>query len=355
MKKILGTTFWLIFGLLLVSTVFAADKYPVFTLAWSEYPSWSTFGVLHEAGLINGEEGKYGPIEKKWGVDIVLREMDYDSTIQLYAVGKADAVCITNMDILSPSLSIKSVAILPTSTSFGADALIVSDKIKDINALKKTTVSGLDLSVSRYTFERNLEIRGLKPTEFNFKNLDPATAAMQFQQGQLQAIIVWNPFVLDTLEKRRDSRIFTDAKGKPFDSTMIPGEIIDMVVVSKSSLRKEKGKEFAYAVIESYYELNKMLADPAEGDNTLIALGEKFSNLGLQSMKKVVDQTRFYKTPDKALQLFTGKELKDTMTKVVKFCKKYGIITGEATIEYGTFKNADLTFDPSFIKKIAGK
>jgi hypothetical protein len=136
---------------------------------------------------------------------------------------------------------------------------------------------------------------------------------------------------------------------------MIPGEIIDMVVVSKASLQREKGKEFAYAVVEGFYELNKMLADPAEGDNTLIALGEKFSNLGLQSMKKVVDQTRFYKTADKATQLFTGNELKETMAKVVKFCKKYGILSKEVSVEYGAFKDANLTFDPSFIKKIAGK
>ncbi|MBN2135834.1 MAG: hypothetical protein JW737_08900 [Acidobacteria bacterium] len=338
---------------LFIGTVFA--EYPTFSLAWSEYPSWSAFGVLHESGLINGDEGKLGPIEKKWKVDIVLHEMDYDSTIQLYATGKADAVCITNMDILSPSLSIQSVAILPTSTSFGADALIVSKKINNAADLKKVTVSGLDLSVSRYTFERNLEIRGLKPADYDFKNLDPATAALQFQQSKLDAIVVWNPFVLDTLEKTTGSKILKDEKGKPYDSTMIPGEIIDMVVVSKASLSKPGGKSFAYAVIEGFYELNKMLDDPAERDNTLVALGEKFSNLGLNSMKKVVQQTRFYKNGNEALKLFTGKEIKSTMEKVVKFCLKYGIVEKNPTIEFGVAGKANVTFDPSYIKKVIGK
>ena len=54
-----------------LSSAEAAEDYPSFTLAWSEYPSWSTFGVAHEVGIINGEKGKLGPIEKKWGVDIV--------------------------------------------------------------------------------------------------------------------------------------------------------------------------------------------------------------------------------------------------------------------------------------------
>jgi NitT/TauT family transport system substrate-binding protein len=355
MKRFLSLLIMMLLGFSFFTGIANADDYPTFSLAWSEYPSWSTFGVLNEIGLINGKEGELGPIEKKWKVDIVLQEMDYDSTIQLYATGKADAVCITNMDILSPSLSIQSVAIMPTSTSYGADALIVSEKIKNANDLKKVKVSGLDLSVSRYTFERNLEIRGLNPSEYNFKNLDPATAALQFQQGQLEAIVVWNPFVLDTLEKKPGSKILKDEKGKPFDSTMIPGEIIDMVVISKNSLERPGGSNFAYAVIEAYYELNKMLQDPVKKDDTLIALGEKFSNLGLESMKKVVQQTKFYKTPNEALKLFKGKELKDTMLKVVKFCKKYGIVNKEPSIEYGAFKKAGLTFDPSYIEKISGK
>ncbi len=58
---------------------------PSFTLAWSEYPSWSVFGVAHEQNLIDGDEGELGPIEEKWGVDIVLREVDYDTCITMYS------------------------------------------------------------------------------------------------------------------------------------------------------------------------------------------------------------------------------------------------------------------------------
>ena len=231
-------------GLLISMSILSAhaQEVPSFTLAWSEYPSWSTFGVLNEAGIIDGEKGKLGSVEKKWGVDIVLAEMDYDSTIQLYASGRADAVCITNMDILSPSLSLDSVAILPTSTSFGADALIVSDKIQSFEDLKKVKTAGLDMSVSSYTFDANLELAAQNPDDFNFVNMDPATAALQFQLGQLDAIVVWNPFVLDTLEKRTDARVM-------FDSTGIPGEIIDMVVASKAALARPEGPQFAAAII----------------------------------------------------------------------------------------------------------
>ncbi len=64
----------------------AGNQVPVFSLAWSEYPSWSVFGVAHEAGLLDEAEGKLGEIEKNWNVDIVLKQADYDTCIQLYGV-----------------------------------------------------------------------------------------------------------------------------------------------------------------------------------------------------------------------------------------------------------------------------
>ena len=92
----------------------------VFSLAWSEYPSWSVFGVADKAGLIDAAEGKLGSVEEKWGVDIVLKQTDYDTCLTLYGSSTIDAVCITNMDVLAPALGRDSVAILPTSTSDGA-------------------------------------------------------------------------------------------------------------------------------------------------------------------------------------------------------------------------------------------
>ena len=62
------------FALAIATTTSAFGAAPSFSLAWSEYPSWSVFGVAHAAKLIDGAAGKQGPIEQKWNVDIVLKE-----------------------------------------------------------------------------------------------------------------------------------------------------------------------------------------------------------------------------------------------------------------------------------------
>ncbi len=316
---------------------------PVFSLAWSEYPSWSVFGVADEQGLIDKDEGELGELEKKWNVDIKLNQADYDGCISQYATSVSDAVCITNMDILAPSVGRPAVAIMPTSTSVGADACIAVG-IKDLDGLKGQKTFGLEKSVSQYCFERCLELKGQKPAEFPFENKDPGVAAsgMQAGQAEFKSIMVWNPFVLDTLRKRSDAKVM-------FDSSAIPEEIIDMVVVAKDSLAKPGGKRFAYCVAETFYALNKRIEDPKTGDDTLVALGAKFSNLKLEDMKQVVQQTRFYKTPDAALALFgSDKFRKETMPAVADFCASHGICDKKPTFAFEQ-GDAQLTFDSEFL------
>lgn len=320
---------------------------PSFTLAWSEYPSWSVFGVADEQGLIDGQAGEMGEIEKKWNVDIVLNLADYDTCIGQYGTNEADAVCITNMDILAPSASRPSVAILPTSTSAGADACIVVG-INSLDDLAGKPTYGLEKSVSQYCFERVLELNGKQPANFPFQNMDPAAAAtaMQTSQADIQSIMVWNPFVMQTLSDRKDSKVL-------FDSTSIQEEIIDMVVVGKDSLAKPGGERFAYAVLETFYAVNGLLDNPQTKDETLVALGAKFSKLDLADMQKVVTQTVFYNTPDKALELLAegSKFRQATMPAVAEFLVSHEM--AEATPKFG-FSDPDvpLNFETRFLSGI---
>jgi len=340
----------IVIGLLLVAVSPAsAEDTPQFTLAWSEYPSWSAFGVAGNAdvGLLNGKAGQMGEIEKKHNVDIVLKLADYDTCLVMYGSSQVDSVCITNMDVLNPSQSRKSVAIMPTSTSHGADALIVLGNITSFEQLRGKRVYGLSKTVSEYMFARNLEQRGENPDNYDFTNMDPGAAALAMQTGQkgIEAIAVWNPFVLQTLNQQKKARVLCD-------STSIPGEIIDMVVMAEESLQREGGDRAAKCLAETFYRMNKRMQDPSTRDDTLIALGEKFANLTLQHMRQCVRQTKFYGTPDAGIELFTGSNLPSTMGKVVSFCRKAEMVKGDPSITYGSAPGASLRFDPQYMKAV---
>lgn len=326
------------------SSEVAEEKLPVFSLAWSEYPSWSVFGVAHEEGLLDKAEGKLGSIEKEIGVDVVLVQADYDTCLSQYANNSIDAVCMTNMDALAPATGRDSVAILPTSTSLGADACIVVG-IDSLEDLKGKTTFGLEKSVSEYAFERALEAKGLSPADYEFRNMDPAVAATGMQSGdkKIQSIMVWNPFVMQTLRDVEGSK-------RLLDSRDLPEEIIDMVVVGKDSLAKPGGDLFAKAVLKAFYEVNKRLEASDTRDATLTKLGEKFSSLGVEDMEVVVQETQMYKTAADGVGLFEKEAFqKTTMPTVIDFCLSHDIVEEKPTVGFGE-ASAQLNFDASYMK-----
>lgn len=290
---------------------------PVFTVATSEYPSWSTLIVAGKAGLVNPEKGgKSGPLEEKWGVDLVIEVKDYDPCLTLYAGTQVDAVCITNVDALNPALGRPSTFICPTSTSVGGDKVIGVglDKAEDLKGVK---TYGLAKSVSQFVFVRCLQKRGLNPADHPFENLDPAAAATALQSGtgEIKSICVWNPYALQTLR-------LNDKSKSVMSSADIPEEVIDGIVVGNDALEKEGGANFACLLCDTFYSVCKLLTDPDQkkADATLTAIGEDFSKLPLEDMRIVIKDTSFYLTANDGKGLFDSPVWRDKMETVVKTC-----------------------------------
>lgn len=318
------------------------DEYPVFSLCTSEYPSWSTFIVASKAGLIDGAAGKLGPLEKKYGIDIVLLVKDYDPCITMYANSTADASCLTNMDSLNPSLGRPGTFIMPTSTSAGGDKVIAVG-ITKTEQLKGMKVFGLGKSVSQYAHYRGLEKQGLNPAEYPFQNLDPAPAATAIQSGsdEIKAICVWNPYALQTLRSTPKAHCV-------FDSSLFPEEIIDGVLVGNDALAKPKGEDFAACICEVYYEVNKRLfsSDPKISDAAMAALGKDFSNLPVEDMRICCTDTRFYRTAEAGIELLKRPTFqKETMDTVIRICKTIGVLEAEQVDGKTTYKVPTIGFD----------
>ncbi len=139
-----------------------------------------------------------------------------------------------------------------------------------------------------------------------------------------------------------------------FDSTTIPEEIIDMVVIGQDVLDRSGGEAFACAIGEAFYAVNKMLESSTQGDDTLIALGEKFSNLGLEDMQQVVQQTKFYKTPEDGIALFQKQSFQqEIMPKVVDFCATHGIVDAKPTVAFAKGATAQLRFETKYLNLIS--
>lgn len=330
----------------------ATGDLPVFTLDTSEYPSWSTFIVAGNAGLVNpASGGDHGPLEIKHGVDVVIQAKDYDSCLTEFANGACDAVCMTNMDSLNPAMGRACTAICPTSNSVGADKVIAIG-INDIAELKNHKVYGLSKSVSEYTWIRGLEQSNQNPAEFSFVNLDPGAAAMALQNasGEVKAICVWNPFALQTLRKAQGAK-------EIYSSDLIPGEIIDQIVIGNDSLSRPGGEAFATCLCDIQYTVCDKLwsSDLAVRDATRTALKEDFApGLTLEDMEIILRETSFYPTAETGIALYTSVEFKTNMDTVVSTCQTIGVLEAGKlpTIGYDS-GNSQLTFSTKFMKLVA--
>ncbi len=327
-----------------------AAEAPAFTLAVSEYPSWSgTFLTACDLGLIDGAEGRLGPLERKWQVDLVVKDTDYDSCITLFVNGNVDAACLTNIDCLAPCVSRQAVAILPTSTSAGADACLSEAAITEVKQLRGVTVRGLAASVSQYAFDKGLQALGEDPKNYTFENLDPVQVGVALQGGKIRAGVTWNPVVLETLKANT-------ALHRLFDSSLIKGHIIDMVVAGRASLERDGGKRWACAMVDVYYTVCKLMENEKTHDKTLTAMGTRFAKLGLEEMRVIVRETQFYSTPAKGLALFGGPELQQVMAEqVIPWALDKGLLEKAKmpTVAYGNDPKASLCFDPQYISAVA--
>jgi hypothetical protein len=314
-----------------------------FTVSDSEYPSWATIPYACEIGLLDGRKGWLGKLELAWQVDIIEDLTTYDACVAHYGTFTTDAVCITNMDVLKPSLVRPATAILPTSTSNGADALL-STKYTTVKELAGKKIRGLPESVSDYFLGRLNEIEKLPPDSLVLENMNPDEAAVAMQTNTEENVVIWEPYTMQTLVKNPKAKVVAN-------SSVIKGEIIDMIVVGNDSLAKEGGKAFACCLIDTYYTVNKLLDDPDTRNEALTGLGAKFSTLKAAEMEQVTTRCEFYGTPEKGLQVFGASNLNANMPKVIDFCVNRKYVASKPT--YG-IKQADarVNFDTQYIETV---
>lgn len=326
---------------------------PVFTVVTSEYQSWVTLVVAGKAGIVNpARGGDMGPLEQKYGIDVVVEFKDYDSCITLYANGTADASCLTNIDSLNPALGRATTAFCPTSTSDGADKVIAVGITKP-EELKGMKVYGLKKSVSEYTFVRGLEKQSLNPADFEFVNLAPEAAAQAIQTGSndTKAICVWNPYAIQTLNTTSTSK-------EIFSSNLIKGEIIDQMVIGNDVLAKPKGEDFAKCLIEMQYAVCKNLwsDDATVKDTTRTAwLADCAPDLPPSNIDTMLTETSFFKDATAGIAVYSNPGFPDTMKTVVATAKALKILEDkEPTIGYND-PNAQLNFTTKYMEAVATK
>ena len=207
-----------------LATIGTAEAKDSFKIAWSIYVGWMPWGWAADHGIVKKWADKYG-IEIE-----VVQINDYVESINQYTAGGFDGCVMTNMDALTiPAVGgVDTTSLIIGDFSNGNDG-IVSKTAKSVAELKGESINLVELSVSHYLLARALEKSGLSEQDVTVVNTSDADIVSVFSgTDDVRNVVTWNPLLSEVAA-------FPGAT-KLFDSSQIPGEIIDLMVVNTKTL-----------------------------------------------------------------------------------------------------------------------
>jgi len=228
-------------------------------------------------------------------------------------------------------------------------------QLKDLTGKKMLLVQK---TVSEYLFDRAMTINGLRDQikrvrMINTSDADIATAFIG--DTSANAVVTWKPMVSQIAKQKGVASLF--------NSSQIPGEILDLTVVRTDVLARPDGagKKFAMALTGAWYEMLAQMTN----DKVLSAIAEGSQDT-LASYKEQLSTTKMFYTPKEAADFGASPDMKQKMALVRQFCFDHGLLgantksVDDVAIKYpdgtvqGKADRVRLVFDVSYMQMAAG-
>ncbi len=338
-------TLLLLSSLLIAQPASAAEK-TSFKVAWSIYVGWMPWDYANQSGILKKWADKYG-------IKIQLTQVnDYVESINQYTAGGFDACVMTNMDMLTiPAAGgVDSTALIMGDFSNGNDGIVLKGKGKKLADIKGQKVNLVELSVSHYLMARALETIGLSERDVKVVNTSDADIVSAFAAAGSTAVVTWKPQLSEVIKTPNTSLVF--------DSSKVPGEIMDLMVVNTATLKANP--KLGKALVGAWYET---MAVMFKGDNTTKTartIMAKASGTDLAGFESQLATTHMYTTANDALSFVKSEGLIKNMDLVRKFSFAHGLLgEGAKTVDavgiefpngklLGNNKNVKMRFDTTY-------
>ena len=322
-----------------------------FNLCWTIYAGWMPWEYAASHGIVD----KWA---KKYGIEIKVTQLnDYIESINQYTAGQFDGCTMTNMDALTiPAAGgVDSTALIVSDFSNGNDGIVLKGEGKTLADLKGQNVNLVELSVSHYLLARALESARLSEKDVKTVNTSDADIAAAFNTDQVQAVTTWNPMLSEIKAKPGVTEVF--------DSSKVPGEIMDMMVVNTQTLKDNP--KLGKALTGAWFEVVALMNAKGAASTEALEHMAKASGTDLKGFQSQLDTTKLFATPQQALAFATSAQLPATMRKVAEFSFQHGLL-GEGAkdtsavgmsfangVTSGDKANLKLQFDPSYVQMAA--
>jgi NitT/TauT family transport system substrate-binding protein len=301
--------------LLLALPAFAQK--PTFTVGWSIYAGWTPYHYMQKSGLLKKWADKYG-------ITIKVQRFDYAPSLDAFVGRNIDACTMTNMEALDmPAASgVPTTVILIGDYSNGNDALLVRGglQMKDLVGRKMLLV---EKTVSEYLFDRALTLNSMRDQIKQVRMINTSDSDIQsafISDSSVSAVVTWKPMLSQLAQQKAVTSLF--------NSSQIPGEILDLTVVRTEVLDRTdgSGQKFAKALAGAWYEMMSLMSAPGPAADKVLTEIAEGSGDSLASYKEQLSTTKMFYQPQLAAQFGTSPDMKQKMALVRQFCFDHGLL-----------------------------
>jgi NitT/TauT family transport system substrate-binding protein len=288
---------------------------PSFTVGWSVYAGWNPYFYMAKSGILKRWADKYGVVIK-------VQRFDYGASLDAFVAKNLDACTMTNMEALDmpAAAGVDSTVVLVGDYSNGNDAVLARNNLT-LAQLPGKPILLVQKTVSEYLLERALVLNGMDSQLPRLKLLNTSDSdivgAFLGDKGN-QVAVTWKPLVSEILAQDRGVTSL-------FDSSRIPEEILDLLVIRTDVLKRPDGSgiNFAKAIAGAWYET---VAQIAAANAQAISGSAAASGDSVASYKEQLRTTYLYSTPQAAAQFAQSTDLKQKMDLVRRFCFRHGLL-----------------------------
>jgi NitT/TauT family transport system substrate-binding protein len=291
---------------------------PVFTVGWSVYAGWNPYFYMAKSGILKRWADKYGVVIK-------VQRFDYAASLDAFVGKNIDACTMTNMEALDmpAAAGVDSTVLIVGDYSNGNDAVLARNNLT-LAQLPGKRIMLVQKTVSEYLLERAMDVSGLggQIPQLRLMNTSDSDIVGAFlgNQGN-QVAVTWKPLVSQILAQVGNVKPL-------FDSSKIPGEILDLLVVRTDILQRPDGSgaRFAKAITGAWYETLAQLTAAGPASQAAISGSAAASGDSVASYKEQLRTTYLFSTPKSAVEFSESPTIKQKMDLVRQFCFRHQLL-----------------------------
>ena len=219
LKRRLQTLCLLLIPFLVTAGCLSPPLSPI-KLGTNLWPGYEPLYLAREQGYLSGN-------------DVALVELlSASEVMRAYRNGAIDAAALTLDEVISlREAGLRPVIVQVADISNGADVILARPGFKQIQDLRGKRVGVEATALGAYMLSRALALHGMNATDVEIVHLEVNEHHEAWLKGQVDAVVTFEPV---------RQQLVAQGAVILFDSSMIPGEVVDLLVVRESLLKSHR-------------------------------------------------------------------------------------------------------------------